>query len=74
VTHQGSLPPRPDGLLTVGLTGEAPQLQRLEVTREPQPTARPSTFIAGHCHFCGRGCAEWVRSGFLRRRALRCCP
>ena len=65
VTHQGSLSPRTDGLLTVGSTG---------VTREPQTTARPSTFTAGHCHFCGRGCAEFVRSGFLRRRALRCCP
>ena len=74
VTHQGSLSPLPDGLLTVGSTGEASQLKRLEVTREPQTTARPSTFTAGHCHFCGRGCAEFVRSGFLRRRALRCCP
>jgi len=74
VTHQGSLPPLPDGLLMVGSTGEAPRLKRLEVTREPQTSARPSTFTAGRCHFCGRGCAEFVRSGFLRRRAPRNVP
>lgn len=65
VTHQGSLPPRPDVLLPVGAT---------EVTRGPQTPARPSAFAAWRCHFCGGGCAEFVRSGFLRRRTPRNVP
>jgi hypothetical protein len=59
VTHQGSPPAPPDGLLPANSTASACQ---------PQTPARPPAIAAWRCRFCGCRCAESVRPGFLRRR------
>ena len=61
VTHQGSLPPPPDDLLSLGSA----------VTAGKSPSPSPDVFprrSAWHCHWCGCRCPQFVRHGFLRRR------
>jgi hypothetical protein len=59
VTHQGSLAPEPEGLLSSPSAGAANRCFRLTVS---------SPITAWHCHRCGRRCAAFVRLGFRRRR------
>lgn len=60
VTHQGSLPPPPDDLLSVSSA---------EIAGDPSPEVS-SRRTAGHCHWCGCYCSPFVRHGFLRRRRV----
>ena len=68
VTHQGSPPLPSDGLLSANSMSEAPRFKRLQATRRPTTPASFLIVDVWRCHFCGCRCAEYVRSGFLRRR------
>ena len=57
VTHQGSMPPAQNGLLASN-----PEV----VATSPTPRTTP----AGHCHFCGVRCPDFVRRGFLHSRRV----
>jgi len=61
VTHQGSPAPAPDDLLAASST------TRVEASSNVIPTV----LLTRQCHFCGRPCAQFVRTGPLRRRAPR---
>jgi hypothetical protein len=71
VTHQGSPPLPPDGLLAANSMSEAPRFTRIQVPHQPTMSASLRVVDRWRCHFCGRCCAEYVRSGFLRRRVPR---
>lgn len=59
VTHQGSLPLPSDDFISEG-TAITPS-----TARSPSPFAGESLL---RCHWCGRRCSPFVRTGFLRRR------
>jgi len=61
VTHQGSPAPAPDDLLAASSTS------LVEASSNAIATVRPTR----QCHFCGRRCAQFVRTGPLRRRHTR---
>jgi hypothetical protein len=67
VTHQGSPPQPPDDLVLVGTAAAAskpPAASRSDVAmrlRDHRP-------LFWGCHWCGRRCPPFVRTGFLRRR------
>ena len=66
VTHQGSPPVAPDALLPADSALSA-----------PPPQAPASTLVQSPrygCHVCGRGCAPFVRLGWLRRRVAQTVP
>jgi hypothetical protein len=60
VTHQGSLPPPPDVVMTRASALSAPH------TKSPTPSAFPHQ-PPWPCHWCERPCSPFVRRGFLRR-------
>lgn len=71
VTHQGSPPLPSDGLLAANSMGEAPQFMRIQTPHKPTMPANWRVLDCWRCHVCGRCCAEYIRSGFLRRRVPR---
>lgn len=58
VTHQGSPPPPPDDLLSPDLAAASKPPSNGDFPGRPP----------GRCHWCGRGCPQFVRQDFLRRR------
>jgi len=58
VTHHGSPPQPPDGLLS---------LDPAAANKPPSPGGFPRR-PAWHCHWCGGRCPDFVRQDFLRRR------
>lgn len=65
VTHQGS-PPPPAGALLVSDPAVC-VVSAISVRAAPAASAY-------HCHFCGRRCSTFPRSGFLRGRRVQSRP
>jgi hypothetical protein len=62
VTHQGSQPLVPNGLL---------QANSADVRKSPVTHYQSVVARRFQCHFCGCDCSEFVRLDFLQRRRVR---